>query len=52
MKNLNSQAQFTVKILALLFLLFPFLGSCRRIKSTPLTCLPESRQLYSQRLKT
>ena len=44
MKNFTNKVRFTVKILALLLSL-PLLSSCRRIKSTPLTCLPESRQL-------
>ncbi|MEM7715048.1 MAG: hypothetical protein AAF349_15965 [Cyanobacteria bacterium P01_A01_bin.68] len=45
MKNFSSKARFTAKILALLFLCSPLLGACRRVESTPLTCLPESRQL-------
>jgi len=45
MKKFSSKKRFTVKILAIAFLSLPLMGSCRRIESTPLTCLPESRQL-------
>ncbi|MDY6900460.1 MAG: hypothetical protein SWZ49_20650 [Cyanobacteriota bacterium] len=41
----SSKVRFTVKLLALLFLSIAFLGACRRVESTSLTCLPESRQL-------
>jgi len=45
MRYFGGKARFTVKILALLFLSLPLVGACRRVESTPLTCLPESRQL-------
>ena len=42
---MKSQARLTVKILAFLFLFSSLIGSCRRVESIRLTCLPESRQL-------